>query len=120
MLLQSIIVGFHPEGGQYQELVTEQVKSVQQHLRNIESRSTIILRNATADVASYYGAADIFILNSDCENFGMVSVEAILAGLPVIAQNLSLITRESFLTIITKMSQEHWSHLQLVQIGRKI
>lgn len=37
------------------------------------------------DVALFYNAVDLFLLGSHSETFGMVTVEAMLAGLPIIA-----------------------------------
>ncbi|MCK0130236.1 glycosyltransferase [Flavobacteriaceae bacterium F08102] len=42
----------------------------------------------TTDVQAYYAQADIFVLPSRWEGFGMVILEAFLAKLPVVASNL--------------------------------
>jgi len=48
---------------------------------------TIHLRNFTNDVSVFYNAVDIFALASEGETFGMVTVEAMLSGLPIVATN---------------------------------
>jgi glycosyltransferase involved in cell wall biosynthesis len=66
---------------------TDRIEEVNNLLATKEVRSRILLRPATPDIASYYKAADIFVLNSECENFGMVFVEAMLAGKPTIGRD---------------------------------
>jgi glycosyltransferase involved in cell wall biosynthesis len=39
------------------------------------------------DIETAYRAMDVFVLGTQCETFGMVSVEAMLSGVPVIATN---------------------------------
>jgi UDP-glucose:(heptosyl)LPS alpha-1,3-glucosyltransferase len=43
----------------------------------------------TADTASYYAAADVFVLPSAYETFSLVTYEAAASGLPVIATKVS-------------------------------
>lgn len=44
-------------------------------------------REYTKDVALFYNAIDIFVLASKGETYGMVTIEAMLSGVPVIATN---------------------------------
>jgi glycosyltransferase involved in cell wall biosynthesis len=48
-------------------------------------QSRIILAGETADLAAEYGGADIFVLASRHEGYGMVFAEAMRHGLPIIA-----------------------------------
>jgi len=48
-------------------------------------QSRIILAGETADLAAAYGAADVFVLASRHEGYGMVFAEAMQHGLPIIA-----------------------------------
>jgi glycosyltransferase involved in cell wall biosynthesis len=48
-------------------------------------QSRIILAGEAADLAAEYGAADIFVLASRHEGYGMVFAEAMQHGLPIIA-----------------------------------
>jgi D-inositol-3-phosphate glycosyltransferase len=47
----------------------------------------IFIRPFTKDVASFYSAIDIFAMTSSGETFGMVTVEAMLFGVPVIGSD---------------------------------
>ena len=48
-------------------------------------QSRIILAGETADLSAAYGAADVFVLASRHEGYGMVFAEAMQHGLPIIA-----------------------------------
>lgn len=62
------------------------IKSLVKKL-NLESRVHFLgIRN---DVEKIYKACDIFILSSHWEGFGLVVIEAMASGLPVIASNVS-------------------------------
>lgn len=57
------------------------------HNLNLESRVHFLgIRN---DVEKIYKSCDIFILSSHWEGFGLVAIEAMASGLPVIASNVS-------------------------------
>ena len=43
------------------------------------------LREYSEDIHLFYNAIDIFVLASEGETYGMVTIEAMLSGLPVIA-----------------------------------
>ena len=47
----------------------------------------IHIRNFTRDTSIFYNAIDIFALASEGETYGMVTIEAMLSGLPIIATN---------------------------------
>lgn len=47
----------------------------------------IHLRGYTSDVNLFYNAIDVFALASKAETYGMVTIEAMLSGVPIIATN---------------------------------
>lgn len=55
--------------------------------QGIEDR--IHLRKFTSDVSVFYNAIDLFALASEGETYGMVTIEAMLSKLPIIATNSS-------------------------------
>jgi hypothetical protein len=65
----------------------QEVANINQNLRKKGARSRVIVHRATVNVSDYYAASDIFALNSPCENFGMVQVEAMFSHLPTIARD---------------------------------
>ncbi len=54
-------------------------------LQNIGDK--IHFREYSKDIALFYNAIDIFVLASEGETYGMVTIEAMLSGVPVIATN---------------------------------
>ena len=71
------IVGEGPEEKLYRELIKE---------HNLEERITI--HPFTNNVQSFYSNAQIYVLSSRWEGFGLVLVEAMAHGLPVISSDL--------------------------------
>ena len=71
-----LIIG---RGEQYTEMI-ERVKSL-----NIED--FVLVKKRVKDIVAYYSAADVFVMPSLHERFGLVYVEAMACGLPVIAVN---------------------------------
>ena len=71
------IVGEGPEEKLYRELIKE---------HNLEER--IIIHPFTNNVQSYYSNAQVYVLSSRWEGFGLVLVEAMAHGLPVISSDL--------------------------------
>jgi glycosyltransferase involved in cell wall biosynthesis len=102
--------------------IVRQVNQVNTRLQQKHgSRSRIILKPPTTEVSVYYGAADIFVLNSVCENFGMVTVEAMFAGLPTIARNCggaSEIVVDGQTGLL--LPNERENRIELVQALRKL
>jgi len=55
---------------------------------NIEKR--VIVKKFVENINDYYSACDMFVMPSLVEEFGLVYVEALAAGLPVIAANIKI------------------------------
>jgi len=68
------------EGSEYAEMLKEKV-------HNYSLGEEVIFRPFSPNVEEYLGAADIFVLTSAKETFGTVTIEAMVAELPVIATN---------------------------------
>jgi len=71
------IVGEGPEEDMYRERIAEY---------GLEQRITI--HPFTQHIQDYYSSAQIFVLSSRWEGFGLVLVEAMAHGLPVVSSNL--------------------------------
>jgi len=57
---------------------------------NLKSQSNIIFEEWTDDLVSYYKTADLFLLTSNYEGYGMAVIEAMAAGCPVIMTDVGL------------------------------
>ena len=69
---------------------TEDIKNFAEIKNFVESHSLgdkVHFREYTRDVALFYNSIDIFVLASQGETYGMVTIEAMLSGVPVIATN---------------------------------
>jgi D-inositol-3-phosphate glycosyltransferase len=62
---------------------------IKQYIDEHGLSEVVLLKNFTNDVSVFYNAIDVFALASQGETFGMVTVEAMLSGLPIIATNTS-------------------------------
>ncbi len=67
-----LIVGDGPKRAELQKLIVK------------GQLSNVIIEPWTSDVASYYKTADLFLLTSNYEGYGMTIVEALSAGCPVV------------------------------------
>lgn len=76
------IVGEGPEESFYRTLIAQ---------HGLENR--IILSPFTRDIQSHYAQSSVYVLSSRWEGFGLVLVEAMAHGLPIIASDLP-VTRE--------------------------
>lgn len=74
------IVGEGEEETLYRQLIAE---------HRLESR--VKIHHFTADIQSHYATSSVFILSSRWEGFGLVIVEAMAHGLPVIASRLPVV-----------------------------
>lgn len=68
---------------QCQEYNSQLITYIKEHQLN----DKIFLRGPTGDVQMFYNAIDIFALATEGETYGMVTIEAMLSGVPVIATN---------------------------------
>lgn len=62
---------------------------IRQLVENLELGGQIILVGTVGDneIVDYYNLADVFVMPSRCEGFGIVFLEALACGVPVIAGN---------------------------------
>ena len=72
-----VIVGEGPEEGLYRELISK---------HQLEER--VEIHSFTNNVQTFYSNAQIYVLSSRWEGFGLVIVEAMAHGLPVISSDL--------------------------------
>jgi glycosyltransferase involved in cell wall biosynthesis len=77
------IAGSGPEEASMKQYIAE---------KKLEGRIVLLGSVKPADIASYYKLADLFIFSSLSETQGMVILEAMAGGLPVVAVNSSGIT----------------------------
>ena len=71
------IVGEGPEEELYRELIA-----------NYHLKERVVVHPFTNDVQTYYSNAQIYVLSSRWEGFGLVLVEAMAHGLPVVSSDL--------------------------------
>ena len=65
-------------------------KMLNRKSQNYKLQENIILEPWTDDLVSYYKTADLFLLTSNYEGYGMAVVEAMAAGCPVIMTDVGL------------------------------
>lgn len=66
----------------------EKLKHLQKIL-NLETSVTFITQKSQTELPYYYNAADVVVMPSHYESFGMVALEAIACGTPVITTNVT-------------------------------
>jgi glycosyltransferase involved in cell wall biosynthesis len=70
------------------ELVSQTyLKQIEEHLQLNDLIDTVFIRPFRSDVETFYSAIDVLVMASKAETFGMVTVEAMASGKPVIASN---------------------------------
>ena len=81
--------------------------AVKTRIRSLEIDDAVTLHGEVphSDLPGYYTSADVFCLPSHTESFGMVNLEAMACGVPVVTSDLEAIRR--YLT--------HWEHGLLVE-----
>jgi len=77
----------HVVGGDVQEEAIEQLKQ-QSHSLNLQDIIQFVGAQPHDKLPNYYNAAEALIMPSDYESFGMVALEAMACGTPVIASQV--------------------------------
>ncbi len=62
--------------------------SLELKIKNEELSAKIIFENWSDDLPSYYKTADLFLLTSNYEGYGMTIIEALSVGLPVVMSDV--------------------------------
>jgi len=81
MAMSALIVGEESVGG------TGYLEELKQKSTALGLNESIIFEPFTEDIAVFYKAIDIFAICSTNEPFGMVTVEAMLSGVPIVGAN---------------------------------
>jgi len=67
----------------------EYLATIQDYIGKNSLTNSVHFRNFTCDVGLFYNAIDLFALASESETYGMVTIEAMLSKVPIIATNSS-------------------------------
>lgn len=107
-------------------------KKLNKCINNLKDSSflTVIGNLPIESVLDYYRNSDIFIFASTCETFGITLLEAMGAGLPIVASNQGPMTEilrdcgcyfdpESFYSISEKIEDLLNNHVQRSEYGKK-
>ena len=68
-----------------------QEKALKEKVRTLNIQSRVVFEGWQNDLTSYYKTADIFLLTSNYEGYGMTIVEAMAAGCPVVATDVGCV-----------------------------
>lgn len=68
-----------------------QEKALREKVRTLNIQSSVVFEGWQNDLISYYKTADIFLLTSNYEGYGMTIVEALAAGCPVVATDVGCV-----------------------------
>lgn len=101
------------------ELETE----MKEYVRQKNLTDCVIFAGGTNDVASFYCAMDVFLLPSLYEGFGIVSIEASAAGLPVLMSDKTpneVLLNENMRQLSLEASDEAWANCILKMADLKI
>lgn len=66
-----------------------QYNEIKNRVHELELEKSVIMKGFIEDINPYYSAADLFVLPSTNEGFGLVFLEAMACGLPIAASNCS-------------------------------
>lgn len=69
----------------------DQEKALREQVRTLNIQSNVVFEGWQNDLISYYKTADIFLLTSNYEGYGMTIVEALAAGCPVVATDVGCV-----------------------------
>ena len=65
----------------------EYIEQIYQSIEKYKLTERVFIRPFRQDIEVFYAAIDLFIMASKAETFGMVTIEAMASGVPVIASN---------------------------------
>jgi len=65
----------------------EYIEQIHQSIDNFNLTNQVFIRPFRKDIEVFYAAIDLFIMASKAETFGMVTIEAMASGIPVIASD---------------------------------
>ncbi len=65
----------------------EYVESMNETIRKNDLQSRVFIRPFRKDISTFFNAVDVFVMASRAETFGMVTIESMACGTPVIASN---------------------------------
>lgn len=66
---------------------TEYIDQVNATIQNYALSERVFIRPFRKDIEVFYAAIDVFVMASKAETFGMVTIEAMASGIPLIASN---------------------------------
>jgi glycosyltransferase involved in cell wall biosynthesis len=66
---------------------TEYIDLMQKTIDENALNERVFIRPFRKDIATFFSAIDVFVMASKAETFGMVTIEAMACGVPVIASN---------------------------------
>lgn len=67
----------------------DQYNEIRNRVHELELEESVLMGGFIEDVTPFYSAADLFVLPSTNEGFGLVFLEAMACGLPIAASNCS-------------------------------
>jgi len=73
-------------------IVGEGIEKVnyEEKIKNLDLEKNVIIEEWTSDLPSYYKIADLFLLTSNYEGYGLTVIEAMSAGCPVVMSDVGI------------------------------
>jgi glycosyltransferase involved in cell wall biosynthesis len=90
----SCLVFVGTTGGQYYEIDPALARGIRETADRLGRAERVVFVGETTGIEQYFRAADVFVMPSRREAFGMVLIEAMASGLPCIASRLAGVTDE--------------------------